>query len=82
MNYGIAQGRLAVILNEHYADLKASLVGILRLEAEGSNCNFVPHGNRKVRCAYNSKLDVCAVPTEESLNSFKVGGGVGRCPRH
>jgi len=81
VNYGIAQGQLAVILNEHYADLKASLVGILCLEAEGSNCNFVPHGSRKIRCSYNSNIHVCVVPTEESLNSFKGGGDGGGCRR-
>lgn len=76
MNYGTAQGQLAVVLNEHYADLKASLVGILCLEAEGSNCNFVPHGSKKIRCANNSKL-LCAVPIEEIRNSFKGDGGGG-----
>jgi hypothetical protein len=72
VNYGIAQVQLAVILNERYADLQASLVDTLCLEEEGSNCNFVSHESRKIRCAYSSKLHVCAVPTEESLNSFKV----------
>jgi hypothetical protein len=75
VNYGIAQVQLAVILNEHYADLQASLVHTLCLEAEGSNCSFVPHGSRKIRCAYNSKIQDCAVPTEERLNRFKGGGG-------
>ena len=69
--------QLAVILNERYADLQASLADTLCLEAERSNCNFVPHGSRKIRCAYSSKIHVCAVPTEESLNSFKGGGGDG-----
>jgi hypothetical protein len=77
MNYGIAQVQLAVILNERYADLQASLVDTLCLEAEGSNCNFVPHGNRKIRCAYSSKLRVCAMPFAEILNSFKGGDGGG-----
>jgi hypothetical protein len=51
VNYGIAQGQLAVILSERYADLQASLVDALCLEAEGSNCNFIPHRSRKIRYA-------------------------------
>jgi hypothetical protein len=67
VNYGIAQVQLAAILNECYADLQASLVEISCLEAEGSNCKYVPYGSRKIRCAYSSKLHVYAVPTKESL---------------
>ena len=63
----IVQEQLVAILNERHADLKASLVDILCLEAEGSNCN-----GRKIRFASCSRPLVCALSTEDSLIVLKV----------
>jgi hypothetical protein len=55
-------GELVAILNEHHADLNASLVDILLLEAEGSNSN-----SRKIRFEKISRPHTCAQSTGDSL---------------